>query len=45
MSDPRPLSCGQQAQLFLHRLAPRAAAYNTGIAVRIRSDPPRSPTP
>ncbi|MFE3634717.1 condensation domain-containing protein [Streptomyces sp. NPDC059168] len=37
MSDPRPLSYGQQAQLFLYRLAPHATAYNTGIAVRIRS--------
>lgn len=37
MSDFRPLSSSQQAQLFLHRLAPHSSAYNTGIAVRVRS--------
>ncbi|WP_328537489.1 condensation domain-containing protein [Streptomyces sp. NBC_00344] len=37
MRDAHPLSYGQQAQLFLHRLAPHSAAYHTGIAVRIRS--------
>jgi hypothetical protein len=37
VGEAHPLSYGQQAQLFLHRLAPQATAYNTGIAVRIRS--------
>ena len=31
------LSHNQQAQWFLHRLAPGASAYHTGLAVRIRS--------
>jgi hypothetical protein len=37
VGEAHPLSYGQQAQLFLHSLAPHATAYNTGVAVRIRS--------
>jgi Condensation domain len=33
----RPLSVGQEAMWFLHRLAPQSAAYNVTLAVRIRS--------
>ncbi|MET9406529.1 condensation domain-containing protein [Streptomyces sp. NPDC002935] len=36
MTDVRPLSHGQEAQWFLHRLVPGATAYLTGVAVRIR---------
>ncbi|MFF2348139.1 condensation domain-containing protein [Kitasatospora sp. NPDC058115] len=32
-----PLSHTQEAQWFLYRLAPHSGAYNTGLAVRIRS--------
>ena len=34
---PYPLSRTQEAQWFLHRLAPDSGAYNTGVAVRVRS--------
>ncbi|MDH6580230.1 condensation domain-containing protein [Kitasatospora sp. MAP5-34] len=37
MHDPHALSQNQQAQWFLHQLAPGSAAYNTGVAVRIHS--------
>ncbi|MFF7358777.1 MULTISPECIES: condensation domain-containing protein [Streptomyces] len=37
MSVTHPLSHAQQAQWFLHALAPGSGAYNTGIAVRVRS--------
>lgn len=36
-STVHPLTHGQQALWFLHRGAPESAAYNTAIAVRIRS--------
>ena len=32
-----PLSCNQQALYFLHRASPASAAYNLGLAVRLRS--------
>ena len=32
-----PLSYGQQALWFLHRIAPKSAAYNVAFAARIRS--------
>ena len=32
-----PLSCSQQALYFLHHAFPASAAYNLGLAVRIRS--------
>src|SRR5947208_217486 len=32
-----PLSCNQQALYFLHRAFPTSAAYNLGLAVRLRS--------
>jgi amino acid adenylation domain-containing protein len=34
--EPFPLSSGQRALWFLHRLAPESAAYNLAVAVRIR---------
>ncbi|GAA3804166.1 hypothetical protein GCM10022403_042630 [Streptomyces coacervatus] len=37
MSVVHPLSHAQQAQWFLHALAPGSGAYNTGVAVRVRS--------
>ncbi|MET8855504.1 condensation domain-containing protein [Streptomyces sp. NPDC004579] len=36
MTDTRSLSHGQEAQWFLHQLAPGATAYLTGVAVGIR---------
>ncbi|WP_405974454.1 condensation domain-containing protein [Streptomyces sp. NBC_00988] len=37
MSDGHALTRNQEAQWFLHQLAPEATAYHTGVAVRIRS--------
>ncbi|MGW4895983.1 condensation domain-containing protein [Kitasatospora sp. NPDC004240] len=37
MTSPYPLSHAQQALWFLHRLAPDAAVYNTGVALTVRS--------
>ena len=34
--DPFPLSPGQRALWFLHRMAPESAAYNLAVAVRVR---------
>src|SRR2546427_1283033 len=34
---PSPLSCNQQALYFLHLAFPASAAYNLGLAVRLRS--------
>jgi amino acid adenylation domain-containing protein len=34
--DPFPLSAGQRALWFLHRLTPESAAYNLAAAVKIR---------
>ena len=38
MAVEHPLSRGQQALWFLHRLAPESAAYNIAAAVRINSE-------
>ncbi|MDH6113779.1 hypothetical protein P3T36_005709 [Kitasatospora sp. MAP12-15] len=37
LAELHALSQNQEAQWFLHQLAPDSAAYNTGVAVRIRS--------
>ncbi|MBB4895926.1 hypothetical protein FHS39_005008 [Streptomyces olivoverticillatus] len=37
MSIVHPLTHGQEAQWFLHELAPQSGVYNTGIAVRVLS--------
>ncbi|HEV2149835.1 MAG TPA: amino acid adenylation domain-containing protein [Longimicrobiaceae bacterium] len=34
--EPRPLSYGQRALWFLHRMAPESPAYNVALAVRLR---------
>lgn len=35
MTEGRPLSAGQQALWFVHRMAPDSAAYNVVLAVRV----------
>jgi hypothetical protein len=43
VTSHRPLSVGQQALWFIHRLAPDSAAYNVALGVRVHSalDPGR----
>lgn len=37
MTAALPLSAGQEAMWFLHRLAPASAAYNVVLGVRVHS--------